>query len=461
MTRRLVRRRMMGTFNVTMSRPQPARRVGSGSLEIALGFAALVVIAAVLLSLDATNAAPTVASPLEGLFTSVSAISGTGLVVFDTQAQFNFAGELVILVVIQAGGLGYMLGVSMILWAIGGRIGLRDPDMLRLYYGLPSIGEAARFIRNLAIYAFACEATGAILLWIGFRSAGVDSGTAVWWAIFHSISAFNEAGFSLTGADLVPFAREPLVLLPSAILAVLGAIGAIPVLLLFQARNRRLPLDVRVIFGGIALLLLMGWAFIGVFEWTNSATLGAVPAWDRPLLAAEQTAMWATGFSAIPTAQLHDSTKFFLIGMMFVGGAAGSAAAGVKIGTFLLLLAVINATLRGRNEVVMLGREVPFMVARQAMVIALGLVAFIFALTVFLLTVSDDLAIDVMFDAVSASANVGWTSLDTATWGTPARVALIVAMLVGRFAPLLLVLEMTRPQKQSAMRHPTDGVRLG
>ncbi len=452
---------MMGTFNVTLSPPQRARRLGSGSVEIAFGFAAIVVIAAVLLSLDATNAGATTASPLEGLFTSVSAISGTGLVVFDTQAQFNFAGELVILLVIQAGGLGYMLGVSMILWAIGGRIGLRDPDMLRLYYGLPSFMEATRFIRNLAIYAFACEAVGAVVLWIGFRSSDVDGSTAVWWAIFHSVSAFNEAGFSLTGADLVPFAREPLVLIPSGVLAVLGAIGAIPVLLLFQTRKRRLPLDVKVILGGIGLLLLMGWAFIGIFEWTNTTTIGSVPAWDRPALAAEQAAMWATGFSAIPTAQLHDSTKFFLVGMMFVGGAAGSAAAGVKIGTFLLLLAVIYATLRGRDEVVMLGREVPFMVARQAMVIALGLVAFIFALTVFLLTVSNDAAIDVMFDAVSATSNVGWTPLHTADWGTSARIALIIGMLVGRFAPLLLVLEMTRPQKQSALRHPSDGVRLG
>ena len=460
MTRRLVRRRIMGTFNMTLARPAPARRIRSGSVEIGLGFMAVVVLAAVLLSLSFTNAAGT-ASPLEGLFTSVSAISGTGFVVFDTQAQFNFFGELVILVVIQVGGLGYMLGVSMILWAIGGRLGLRDPNMLRLYYGLPSLGEAALFVRRLAIYAFACEAVGAVALWIGFTASGVDERTAIWWAIFHAISAFNEAGFSLTGADLVPFVREPLVLGPMAVLAVLGAIGAVPILLLLESKGRKLPLDSRVILGGTALLLVLGGGFIALVEWTNDATIGSVPMWDRPLLAAEQASMWATGFSAIPTSQLHDATKFALVGMMFIGGAAGSAAAGVKIGTFLLLLAVINATLRGREQVVMLGREVPFLVARQAMVIALGLVAFTFALTVFLLTVSNDPAIDVMFDAVSASSNVGWTSLNTSDWDTPARIALIVGMLVGRFAPLLLVLEMTRPRKQSALRHPSDGVRLG
>jgi trk system potassium uptake protein TrkH len=450
----------MGTFNMTLDAPAPARRVGSGSLEIGLTFAAIVVIASVLLSLSFTNAGPT-ASPLEGVFTSVSAISGTGLVVFDTQAQFTFAGEAVILIVIQVGGLGYMLGVSVILWAIGGRLGVRDSHMLRLYYGLPTLGEAARFIRNLALYAFACEAAGAIVLWFGFTAAGVDGDTAVWWAVFHSVSSFNEAGFNLTGADLLPFASEPLVLAPSGVLAVLGAVGAIPVLLLLQTRGRMLPLDSRVILGGTALLLLLGWAFIGIAEWTNGETIGSVALTDRPLLAAEQSAMWATGFSAIPTSELHDSTKFFLVGMMFVGGAAGSAAAGVKIGTFLLLLAVIFATLRGREAVTMLGREVPFMVARQAMVIALGLVAFIFALTVFLLTVSDDAAIDVMFEAVSATANVGWTPLDTASWGAAGRVALIVGMLVGRFAPLLLVLEMTRKRGQSPLRYPSEGVRLG
>ena len=450
----------MGTYNLTMDAPARARRLGSGSVEIAITFAAIVIVAAALLSLSFTNAAPT-ASPLEGVFTSVSAISGTGLVLFDTQAQFTFAGELIILVVIQVGGLGYMLGVSVILWAIGGRLGVRDSHMLRLYYGLPTLGEAVRFIRNLAIYAFACEAIGAAALWVGFTAAGVDKHTAVWWAIFHSISSFNEAGFNLTGADLLPFADQPLVLATSGILAALGAIGAIPILLLMQTRGRNLPLDSRVILGGAGILLLMGFAFIGIGEWANPETLGSVSAWDRPLLAAEQSAMWGTGFSAIPTSELHDATKFYLIGMMFIGGAAGSAAAGVKIGTFFLLLAVIWATIRGREEVVMLGRQVPFMVARQAMVIALGLVAFCFALTVFLLTVSDDGALDVMFETVSATANVGWTPLDTSSWGTAGGVALIIGMLVGRFAPLLLVLEMTRPRAQSALRYPTDGVRLG
>lgn len=463
MTRRLVRRRLMGTYNMTLSRPAPAGRVGSGAIQIAATFAAVVVVAAALLSLGFTNEGEQ-ASPLEGLFTAVSAISGTGLVVFDTQAQFSFAGELVILIVIQVGGLGYMLGVSMILWAIGGRLGLRDQQMLRLYYGLPSVSEAARFARRLAMYALACEGIGAVILFAGFRASGVETDTAAWWGLFHAVSAFNEAGFNLTGADLVPYASgEPLVLTPIAVLAFLGAIGPLPVLLMWQTRANRqkLPLDSQVILGGLGLLLAIGWAFITLSEWSNEATIGAVPAWERPWLALNQACLWATGFSAVPISELEQTTKFFVLGMMFIGGAAGSAASGLKIGAFLLLLAVIVATIRGREEITMIGRRVPFMVARQAMVIALGLVAFVFALTVILLAESDDAALDVLFEAMSATANIGWSPVSTADWGTTGRIAIIVAMVVGRFAPLLLVLEMTSPRAQSPLRYPTDGIRLG
>jgi trk system potassium uptake protein TrkH len=434
--------------------------VGSGSVQIALSFAAVVIASTILLSTEFTSTGER-GSLLEGLFTSVSAISGTGLVVFDTQAQFNLAGEIVIAVVIQIGGLGYMLGVSMILWAIGGRLGLRDRHMLRLYYGIPTVAEAVRFMRMLAMYALACEAIGAVALWYGFWQSGVDGQTATWWAVFHSISSFNEAGFNLTGADLLPWSDDPFVLVPSAVLAVLGAIGALPMLLLLQTRGRRLPLDARVILGGTLLLLAIGWAFIGLGEWTNEATIASVDVSNRPLLAFEQSAMWATGFSAVPISELNDHTKFFLVGMMFVGGAAGSAAAGIKIGTFLLLLATILATLRGREEVAMLGRQVPFMVVRQALVLALGLVAFIFALTMALLALSEAPAIDVVFDAVSATANVGWTPLDTAEWGTAGRSLLILGMLVGRFGPLLMVLEMTYPRAQEPFRYPEEGIRLG
>lgn len=460
MTRRVVRRRLMGTFNMTLDAPRPAARVGSGSIQIGLSFAAVVLISAVLLSTDYMSAGEP-GSLLEGLFTSVSAISGTGLVVYDTQAQFNFAGELVIAIVMQVGGLGYMLGVSMILWAIGGRLGLRDRQMLRLYYGIPSVSEAVRFVRLLALYAVGCEAVGAIVLWFGFWNSGVDAQTAVWWGIFHAISSFNEAGFNLTGADLVPWSDDPLVLLPSGLLAVLGAIGALPMMLLFQARGRPLPLDAKVILGGILMLVVIGWVFIGLAEWTNDATIGSVDVEDRPLLALGQSAVWATGFSAIPTAELNDHTKFFLLGMMFIGGAAGSAASGLKIGAFLLLLAMIVATVRGREEVTMLGREVPFMVVRQALVLALGLVAFMFALSVALLSLSEAPAIDVVFEAVTAGANVGWTPMVTADWGTAGRSLLIVGMLVGRFAPLLMVLEMTYPRAQEPYRYPEEGIRLG
>jgi trk system potassium uptake protein TrkH len=400
---------------------------------------------------------------LDALFTAVSALCVTGLVVVDTQTHWSFFGEVVIAVLMQVGGLGYMVGTTMVLWVLGRRLGVRDQQMLRLYHGAPSMGEALSFARTVALFALVFEVAGIIALYLAFVAADVPASTSVWWAVFHSISAFNNAGFNITAADLNPFINDPAIILTITVLLVAGGIGSVPVVVLLRERSvRRLPLDSKLIFATVGALLVLGTLFIGVAEWNNEDTLGRAEPEQRPVVAFFQAATPRTaGFSAVDVASMSDESKFMQVGLMFIGGSAGSTAGGIKVGTFSVLFIAILATLWGREEIVGLGRRVPFMVIRQALTVALLFVAALFTLTVVLMSASDFAFLDVLFEAQSALSTVGLSTGITAGFGDTGRIALIVGMLVGRFGPLILVLEMTRPRTASPIRYPQDGIRLG
>jgi trk/ktr system potassium uptake protein len=452
----------MGTYEAELSPPVPARQIGSGALPIMAGFTAVIALGTLLLSLPISTAGAGATSPFDALFTVVSAICTAGLVVFDTQEHWTFFGELVILAVIQIGGLGFMAGTTLILWILGRQLGLRHQHMLRLYYGAPSIAQAVRFTRIIALYAVGVEVVGAAALFFGFWLSGTPASTSIWWATFHSVSAFNLAGFNVTGADMVPFAGNLRVLLPLAALGILGSVGAIPVVLAHQRTSiRRLPLDTKLIFLTTAALLLVATAVVLLSEWSNALTIGAMSIPMRPLIAFFEASMWTTGFSAIDIGGLTDETKLFLVAVMFIGGAAGSAAGGIKVGVFSILLFAMLAALRGQEDTHALGYRVQPFVIRQALTIALLFVAVVFAVAVLLMAGSEFAAIDVLVEASSAVAGVGWSAGITAGFSTWGRVVLIVGMLAGRFGPLLLVLRMVQSREQSVFRHPEEAIRLG
>jgi trk system potassium uptake protein TrkH len=453
----------MGTYTISISEPEPAKAPGSGALRIVLGFALVLGVGTLLLSLPFTAASGEATHPFDALFTAVSAICVTGLVVFETQEHWSFWGELVILLLIQVGGLGYMMGTSLILWVIGRRLGVRDLQMLRLYYGAPTMGETVAFARRVAMFTFAAEAAGAAVLYVAFVAGGVGAGTSVWWAVFHSISAFNNAGFSVTGNDIIDFRENAGVLLTISTLVIIGGLGALPVLALVSERGaRRLSLDSKLVFATSAALLALGTAFVLLAEWDNDATLGTVSAAHRPVLALFQATMPRTaGFSAVDIQALTDESKFLTVGLMFIGGAAGSTAGGIKVGTFSILLIALVATLRAQTHIRVFRRAVPESVVLQALTIAFLGLTFVFLLAVALLQASDSAGLDVLFEALSAFGTVGLSTGVTMATGTAGRAVIIVGMLVGRFGPMILVLEMTRPRRQSTVRLPEDSIRMG
>ncbi|MCA9854184.1 MAG: Trk family potassium uptake protein, partial [Dehalococcoidia bacterium] len=345
------------------------------------------------------------------------------------------------------------------------RLSVRGQFLLRQYYGAPTVGEAAHFARNVIAYAAIFEVVGVVVLWFAFVEADVSPGESAWWALFHSVSAFNNAGFAVTGADMIPYAGDPFVLMPIAFLVIAGSVGAIPVLSLTHRRTlRALSLDTKLIFVTTAGLLVVGCVYILLAEWTNPETLGRVSSGDRPVLAFFQSAMPRTaGFSAVDAGAMSDETKFLQVGLMFIGGAAGSTAGGIKVGTFSILLIAIVATLRGSDDMVGFGRRVPAMVIRQALTLGLLMVAATFGLATILLIVGggEFVFIDVLYEAQSALSTVGLSGGITAEFNEVGRLAIVAGMILGRFGPLILVLEMTKRRPKGHIRLPEDSIRIG
>lgn len=452
-----------GIANARMAPRRRIRAPGSGVQQVVAGFGLVLLAGTLLLMLPVSAQSGGWVAPDVAAFTAVSAICVTGLVVVDTQAHWSGFGEGVILTLIQVGGLGYMLGTTVVLWAFGRRLGIRDQHMLRLYYGAPSMQETLTFARRVALFAFAFEATGALILWAVFAGRGMDAAEAAWWGVFHAVSAFNNAGFSVTGADAAPFLGHALILPVLALLTVVGGIGYIPMAALARRRSfHRLPLDSKLIFLTSGVLLLAGTLFVLAEEWRNEETLGALAGPDRFLAAFFHSVNARTaGMSALPVGAFEDETKVVTIGLMFVGGAAGSTAGGVKVGVFSLLLAVMIATLQGRDEVAMFRRQVPQAVIRQATTLALTFVGMVFVFTLALTLTAGAPFIDVIFEAMSALGTVGFSAAGTHTFDGWGRAVLMAAMLAGRFGPLLLVLYMARPHRAVPYHHPVDSVRLG
>jgi len=445
-----------------MTPARATRSAGSGALRIAGGFGIVLLIGTALLVTPLSAADGSATHPHVAFFTAVSSLCVTGLVVVDTGSHWSGFGQVIILALIQIGGLGYMLGTTVILWAFGRRLGLRDRHLLRLYYGAPSLRETMSFARNIALFTLAFEAVGAALLAGLFTASGEPFGQSVWWGVFHAVSAFNNAGFSITGADMLPYANNPAVLIVISTLIVAGSIGFLPIVTLAQRRSfTRLPLDHKLIFATSAALLLAGALAVSLTEWKHDTLVEVEPA-NRPVVGLFQSASARTaGFSAVPLGETQDETKLALVGLMFVGGAAGSTGGGLKVGTFALLFALMIATVRGQDQVTAFGRQVPHAVLRQATTLALYFVGLVFAFTFALTSVSDEPLLDVLVEVSSALATVGYSSIGTANFSQAGELILAAAMLVGRFSPLMLVLYMTTPRHQVNYRFPEDSVRLG
>jgi trk system potassium uptake protein TrkH len=389
----------------------------------------------------------------------------TGLVVVDTATYWSPFGQAVILALVQIGGFGFMTGSTLLLFVlVGRRTGLRDRILVQASTDTPNLGSVNSVIRRVAVFSLVVEAAGAVVLTVAFLARGEQPLHSLISGVFHSISAFNNAGFDLMGdfRSLTGYADDPPVLIAIAVLFILGALGfAIVGDIAAKRRWTRLALETKVVVLTSAALLVGGAVLIGAFEWSNPNTLGALAPQDRVVNAIFTAATRTAGFNSIPTQHMFEISLLIMIPLMFIGGASGSTAGGIKVNTFSLLLIAIVSTARGLPSAVAFGRRIPHIVVYRAMAVALLSVAAVFVVALGLELTAGGRLIDRAFEAVSALGTVGLSTGLTQELPDSARLLIVAAMFAGRLGPLTLVLALTARARPVSHRPAVETMRIG
>lgn len=418
------------------------RRRGHPAQFVVGGFAATVAVGTGLLMLPLAAADGRSTGFVDALFTAVSAVCVTGLTVVDTETYWSTTGQVIILALIQVGGIGIMTFASILALLLARRLDLRTRLTAAAETKSTGIGDIRRLVLGIVRTSVMIEAVVAVLLAVRF-AVGYDAspGRAAWWGVFHAVSAFNNAGFALWSDNLVQFVDDPWICLPIAVAVILGGLG-FPVLLEIrrELRPRRWSLHTRITMSATTVLLLGGTVFITASEWGNPGTLGAMSGPDRLLAGFFHAVMPRTaGFNSLDMGAMSEGTLLGTSVLMFIGGGSAGTAGGIKVTTFVLLLFVIVAEVRGDRHVNAFDRRLDPRVIRQAVTVALLSMGSVVVATIVLLQTTSFATADVLFESVSAFATVGLSTGITADLPPSAHLLLSGLMFLGRVGPITLV----------------------
>jgi len=422
----------------------------------------VILIGAVLLSLPAATESSVRLPIIDALFTSTSAVCVTGLIVANTGATFSTFGELVVMALIQVGGLGIMTMSTLFALLARRRIGLRERILLRESMGTVNLSGIVRLVRYVLILTLVVEGLGALSLTYAF-SHDYPLGRALYLGVFHSISAFNNAGFDLLSASFTGYVSHPLVNTTIIMLIILGGIGFTVIMELFDRRRGRVSLHTRVVVLTTIALIVIGSLLALAFEYDNPATMGDLP-WTGKLWASIFLAVTprTAGFSTVPTGQLRPLTLLVIIVLMWIGGSPVSTAGGIKTTTLSAILSTVRGTIVGLSETQLFNRRINPNTVNQAWAVALISTMVVLATTGALLHTEKLPLMDVLFEATSAFGTVGLTTGITPDLSALGRALIITTMYVGRLGPLTLAVAIGRRQRhQPRVRHPEDRIIVG
>lgn len=410
---------------------------------VVVAFGSAVLVGTLLLMLPLAREGDGSAPFVVALFTSTSAVCVTGLIVVDTPSYWSSFGEGVILALIQVGGFGIMTLASLIGLLIFRRLGLRSRITAAAETKATGLGDVRTVVRGVVTISLIFEVLTAAALTLRF-ALGYDEpwGRAAYLGVFHSVSAFNNAGFALYSDSLIGFAADPWICLPIAFAVIAGGLG-FPVWIELRRQLRRpgtWSMHTKMTLGGTGALLGLGTVFVTASEWSNPGTLGALDTPGRLLAGFFQAVMPRTaGFNSLDYGEMSDATLLGTEILMFIGGGSAGTAGGIKVTTFILLFFVIYAEVRGEKDVEAFHRRIGDRVVRQALTIALLSVAAVVAAILVLSAITDLPAEEVQFEVVSAFATVGLSTGITAQLPTSAQLVLVALMFLGRLGPITLV----------------------
>ena len=401
---------------------------------VVLGYLAYILFGWVLLTLPLSSGEQPVSS-LDALFTSASALSTTGLTTVSTGHGFSLFGQLIILVLIQIGGIGYMTFGSFVVLARRGDLSERREQIGKVVFSMPEEFRIAKFIRSVILFTVLVETAGIAALFVAFRNAGLAH--PLWSAIFHSISAFCTAGFGLYDASFETLRGNVAVNVVLGILSYLGAIGFIVFVDAWRrliGKTNRITLTSRIILVTTAWVSLTGIVLFYVAE----PTVQALPPYERLTASAFQVmaAITTVGFNSIPIGQLSQASLFLLIMLMVVGASPSGTGGGLKTTTFSALFGVIRSALLGRDKVTFWRKEIPEDRVRLA-IASLGFYVGALIAGSYLLALSESQPFEgLLFEAASALGTVGLSTGITAQLTPIGKLILVLLMFIGRVGPL-------------------------
>lgn len=444
------------------------RRNGFNPLSIiAAGFATLILLGSALLSLPVASAMPGHVSWFDALFTSTSAVCVTGLVVRDTGTTYSTFGHVVLLVLIQMGGLGFMTFAMLVFRLLGRTISLRDRMIMRDSMNEDVLGGVIRLVQWVVASTFCVELAGAAVFSVRMIPRyGVGKG--IFYAVFHSVSAFCNAGFDLFGGgvSLTEYSADALMCLTAISLVVIGGIGFGALNDILTKRSfRRLRLHTKLALVSYGALMLVSFLSVLALEWNNPATLGPMPVGQKLLNALFQSVTLRTaGFNTYDQQGQRDATKLICCFMMMIGAAPASTGGGVKVTTLAILLLTVRMVSHGERSIKVFGRRIESSVIERTMTIVFLAVALVFV-DVCALSVMQPEAhfLDLLYECTSAMGTVGISAIGSATLGSVSRLLIIITMFTGRVGPLTLALLFMRKQGRSRelINYPEEHVMIG
>jgi len=427
---------------------------------LSLLFLGLIGTGTVLLSLPFATTEPI--GLLDAAFTATSAVTVTGLSVVDTGTGFTLFGQMVILVLIQLGGLGVMTFAVLVILLLGQRVGLRQSLLLREDLNHTSLGDLLRLVRIILVLVIGAEVSGALVLAVHWAPT-MGPVHAFWEALFHAVSAFNNAGFSLWPDSLTRWVDDPVVNVVISALVILGGLGFGVIANLRRVRRwSHLSVHTRLMLVGTLGLIIWSVAATAVLEWDNPGTLGALHDTASRLWAAwfQGITTRTAGFNSVDIGALHDDTVLTYISLMFIGGGSASTAGGVKVTSFMVLAAATLAFLRRRHEAVVFGRTIRSDDILKVLALTfIGLLVVMIGTFLLLLTQHGSF-LDLSFEAASAFGTVGLSRGVTGSLNGFGLGVLMALMFIGRIGPLALGFLLATPST-ARIRYPGATIQLG
>ena len=439
---------------------------------ILLSFLVTILIGSGLLALPISSASGEAVPYLDALFTATTSTCVTGLVTIPTVSTWSVFGQIVILLLIQIGGLGIITIMSGLMLLLNRKMGIDDRLLIQDAFNLNTMSGLAKFIKNVLIGTLIIEGVGAVLYMIVFVP---DFGArGIWISVFNSVSAFCNAGIDIIAENsLCNYATNPLINIVTSALIILGGLGYIvwwDVIRVVKSRSpknrkifRHLSLHSKIAITATAVLILVGAILIFIFEYDNPLTIGKMSLFDKIQISLFQSVTTRTaGFATIPQENLTNASATVSIVLMLIGGSPVGTAGGMKTVTIAVLICSAFATIRNKNSATLFGRRISEESIKKAVSVVVMFLTICAISTILLMATSNASPLDAVFETVSATATVGLSRNLTATLNTFGKLIIIVTMYFGRVGPISLAIALgSKNESQNVISEPTEDISIG